>query len=725
MDNLANNTQSAIYDLILRYEVGDESREKIITPFLDYMYSIVYDYYFNGMSLNHIFDFSTINERGTISLETAETDHKYIENTLALALIDTSSFEHGVLAANMEFPTENQSNVSIPDSVIENASDGGVVLETILQTVFPGNTSTLLFSDGHVVTVSDTTFDWRSQYSYVADCGSDLFCVEMNGYYGCVDESGNKVIGFYYEEPLYFANDISVMRSNGKYGVVDTQGNELISPLYREIQFDGNYMRVSDYSDSWGLCNQSGEMIIPTGYMGFEYLNGSILACVSYELGKYDLYDLNGSKFSEENVTALTGYVCKSVESVSKLADDRLAVRCALSNHSYYILLDTDFNLVTAQCFTSIQPFSSLGYSVAWPGQIESRQDFGGMYYWCNSIGIYVIDKSGNLITELPSLDLGAAGSSYESVNEYYAYGSGHSGTGYSTYRYAIVNLRTKEIIEYASIEMIDGTNCIIVSDSATGRYGLYDGEGLALEIIYDSIEYMLDGTFAAQRGAEMTTYTPVLVSADVSGNEDTSGDCGDDLVSDSPKSQIEERNEEDSGRIESGGEASVGQPDLFSSTVTTPNGFAGDIAITVSVDKNKVIQELQVEHNETAGSGKKVIDDSRQRLIGVAPTDVMAEINAVTGATITSSAYLPALGDAFVMACAEADGVSAYDENAPIVGIWRWDSTEDDLYDVLWYFAQDGTAFGYAGDRGGDMSVVDAIEFCVFPMHMIQTPEY
>ena len=55
---------------------------------------------------------------------------------------------------------------------------------------------------------------------------------------------------------------------------------------------------------------------------------------------------------------------------------------------------------------------------------------------------------------------------------------------------------------------MGEGTDLIIVQDNDTGLYGLYDGETLALELLYNEIEYD-DNKISAKRGAETIEYVP------------------------------------------------------------------------------------------------------------------------------------------------------------------------------------------------------------------------
>lgn len=143
------------------------------------------------------------------------------------------------------------------------------------------------------------------------------------------------------------------------------------------------------------------------------------------------------------------------------------------------------------------------------------------------------------------------------------------------------------------------------------------------------------------------------------------------------------------------------------SASASDPDGFAGPVRVTVSADENGVIKEIETEHNETAGLGKTAIEDMSAQLEGTVPED----IDAVSGATLTSDAYLSALKDAYIVACAGAKGLTQYDGDDPICGIWRCDSNDTELYQTLWALYPDASAdICFTDTDGGD--IVEAVMF-------------
>lgn len=76
--------------------------------------------------------------------------------------------------------------------------------------------------------------------------------------------------------------------------------------------------------------------------------------------------------------------------------------------------------------------------------------------------------------------------------------------------------------------------------------------------------------------------------------------------------------------------------------------GFAGPVAVTLSLDDAGAITEISIGDdffNETEGFGKKALEESFQaQFIGKVPPLTLADIDAISGATITSTAVVDAV---------------------------------------------------------------------------------
>lgn len=98
----------------------------------------------------------------------------------------------------------------------------------------------------------------------------------------------------------------------------------------------------------------------------------------------------------------------------------------------------------------------------------------------------------------------------------------------------------------------------------------------------------------------------------------------------------------------EAGGSASAGGPSFTPGTYTgTAKGFGGDVEVTVTVSENTIDDVQVVGDNETENIGTFAVSMMPDRILEAQTTDV----DAVSGATVTSKAILLALQDALTQA--------------------------------------------------------------------------
>ena len=79
----------------------------------------------------------------------------------------------------------------------------------------------------------------------------------------------------------------------------------------------------------------------------------------------------------------------------------------------------------------------------------------------------------------------------------------------------------------------------------------------------------------------------------------------------------------------------------------STAKGFGGDVTVSVTLEGGRIVDVKAVGDKETAGVGSRAIDELPGKMIEANSTDV----EAVTGATITSSAIKAAAAQALAQA--------------------------------------------------------------------------
>lgn len=78
---------------------------------------------------------------------------------------------------------------------------------------------------------------------------------------------------------------------------------------------------------------------------------------------------------------------------------------------------------------------------------------------------------------------------------------------GQNSVKYGILDLQTGEFTEYAEVNPLDGTECIVVT-AKSGKQGMYVNRDLLFECVYDKISF--DGSqFELKRGNEVSIYCP------------------------------------------------------------------------------------------------------------------------------------------------------------------------------------------------------------------------
>lgn len=370
---------------------------------------------------------------------------------------------------------------------------------------------------------------------------SGYICAQYKGYYGCLNMFGEKIIGFMYDEPITFETTVATVRTNKKYGVVDCYGKNILDCKYDSIEIlPDNEVIVANWPGgalgelyksnlAYGAYTLSGEYIIPHSYLDYTIIDSNIYMLENtYGNSQwYDLYDNSGhmlfgkgTALSDLCSITLPGNYGISIGRSMTSKSNINGISRRNSGYWYHYITDSleylnDGLYQMEFADYKVSFFNEKGYAVA--SILGSREG--------STQTRVVLDKNGEVLDEFAYIytpsDLKALKnnrSDIESIirtnddgtkwtwlptdaNDYLYILQDRSGFGlYIRSRGTVVPC------DYAS--MIGGTNLTIVKNDDTGLYGLYDGETLVLDIVYNKINYS-DQKVIAKRGAEEIIYEP------------------------------------------------------------------------------------------------------------------------------------------------------------------------------------------------------------------------
>lgn len=80
-----------------------------------------------------------------------------------------------------------------------------------------------------------------------------------------------------------------------------------------------------------------------------------------------------------------------------------------------------------------------------------------------------------------------------------------------------------------------------------------------------------------------------------------------------------------------------------------TTKGYGGDMKLICGINADGMIEACKtLSHSETSGLGSKTAEDPYRNQYCGKSTDTLSEVDAISGATISSTAYMNAVQDAF-----------------------------------------------------------------------------
>ena len=146
--------------------------------------------------------------------------------------------------------------------------------------------------------------------------GDGLGLVKENGKAGFINESGDLVIPFQYDDANVFAAGAASINVDGKWGMIDKEGNELIAPQYALLSaFDADglahYTKQQDNNDwPWtaGVVDRSGGVIGSIATKIEQRDKGYVFRWVAHWLTEGDSRDYEKAVFLYGKIPSNSAY---------------------------------------------------------------------------------------------------------------------------------------------------------------------------------------------------------------------------------------------------------------------------------------------------------------------------------------------------------------------------------------------------------------------------------
>ncbi len=136
-------------------------------------------------------------------------------------------------------------------------------------------------------------------YDFAAEFKDGLASVSKDKKYGFVDKTGTEVIPPIYQETgFYFYEECVRMRLNGKWGVLDNKGNTIVPFNYEEIDYCQEGLIAVRLKYLWGFVDKTGKVAVDFKYDKVSAFNKGIapVTC-GYKCGyKWEFIDNTGAE---------------------------------------------------------------------------------------------------------------------------------------------------------------------------------------------------------------------------------------------------------------------------------------------------------------------------------------------------------------------------------------------------------------------------------------------
>ena len=88
----------------------------------------------------------------------------------------------------------------------------------------------------------------------------------LNGKWGFINEKGEEVIPFIYEDTTYFHKDYVAVKKDGKWGFINQKGERIIPFLYDDASYFTEGLALVKKDDKYGYINDKNETVLPFIY---------------------------------------------------------------------------------------------------------------------------------------------------------------------------------------------------------------------------------------------------------------------------------------------------------------------------------------------------------------------------------------------------------------------------------------------------------------------------
>jgi len=105
---------------------------------------------------------------------------------------------------------------------------------------------------------------------------TEFYPIKSGEYWGFIDDQGNEVVPFKYEEVEGFKEGLALVKLDDKYGFINKSGKLVIQAVYDDaLAFNEGYA-VVEYKGKLGMINRNGEFIISPRYEDLGNLNNGL-----------------------------------------------------------------------------------------------------------------------------------------------------------------------------------------------------------------------------------------------------------------------------------------------------------------------------------------------------------------------------------------------------------------------------------------------------------------
>lgn len=170
-----------------------------------------------------------------------------------------------------------------------------------------------------------------------------FIAAELDGKFGGIDEKGNVIIPFEYEEIEKLRSNVFKAKKNGKYALIEKNGKEITRFEYDEIgNLSDEGLMTAKYGGFYGYITLSGQAVIgfrfkkarmfsdgiapviPIGKSAYEYIytDGSTALQTAYD--KVDRFSPDGLSYAHSGVTGKWGFINRGGRTVIPCVYDNI-----------------------------------------------------------------------------------------------------------------------------------------------------------------------------------------------------------------------------------------------------------------------------------------------------------------------------------------------------------------------------------------------------------------